>query len=117
MSFSLFELRTLFRALFLAALLTITTLAFLPNYDNLPEIVSLSDILNHTIAFFVLYLLMEYAYFTTKTLKKLSFFLIYATFIEVVQYFLPTRCADFYDIIADMVGVLLALFLLKKIKS
>lgn len=113
MTSSLSKFKTLFRALFLSTLIIITTLAFLPNYDNLPDVVSFSDILNHALAFFVLYILFEYSDFTQKSTFKFSLFLVYAIFIEVVQYFLPTRCADFYDVVADLSGVMLAYFLIK----
>ena len=108
--------RALFRVLFLTSLLIISYLAFLPNYDNLPEVASFSDILNHTLAFFVLYILLDFSQITTKVYKKILFFLFYAIFIEVVQYFLPTRCADFYDIVADTSGVFLAYYSMKLAK-
>ena len=103
----------LFRLLFTVAFGAITYIAFLPNYDTLPQIASFSDLLNHAVAFMVLYLLLEYARVSDSMVKKATFFLFYALFIELVQYFLPTRCADFYDVIADMFGVVTALMLLR----
>jgi len=95
----------LLRVLFYTTLLIITILAFLPDYDALPPIVSFSDILNHTLAFVVLFLLLKAAH-PQLALKYLFILLvIYAIFIEVVQYFLPTRFASFSDILADITGL------------
>ena len=101
----------LLRALFYLTLLVITILAFLPDYDALPPIVSFSDILNHTLAFTVLFVLFRAAH-TQLALKYVFLFLLtYALFIEAVQYFLPTRFASFSDILADTTGLLIGYLL------
>jgi len=105
------------RLIFFLALIVITTIAFLPNYDDLPQIASFSDLLNHAFAFFVLYLLLDIAYLQVNTKYKIAFLLFYAFFIEAVQYFLPTRCADFLDILADSVGIIFALIALKAVHA
>jgi len=104
-----------FRFSFFVALLGISTLAFLPDYSALPPLVTMSDLLNHAIAFLVLYLLYTLS-FCHSVKRKLGTFLIYAIGIETVQYFLPTRYASFEDIAADSIGILLAYFITVKVK-
>jgi VanZ family protein len=96
----------IFRLLFFSALFTISILAFLPDYSELPPIVSISDLLNHTAAFIMLTLLYSLS-FTHRWKHILSVLFLYALFIEAVQYFLPTRCASIEDIIADSAGILI----------
>jgi len=98
------------------ALISINTLAFLPNYDDLPSFVSVSDLLNHTMAFTVLYLLFERAHPNVSTMTRVSLLLFYGIMIEVVQYFLPTRSADPYDVIADSTGIVIAILLIRLLR-
>jgi len=107
----------LFKILFFSALLFTTTLAFLPDYSDLPEVVSISGIFNHFVAFFTLYILFERAYPQLTCKERILFLLIYAVFIECVQYFLPTRAAEIIDVIVDTVGILSAYFLLPLLKK
>jgi VanZ family protein len=95
-----------YRVIFFAILSISTTLAFLPDYSNLPPIVEISDLLNHATAFTVLTLLYRISFSHSWNRLFASLFL-YAVFIEFVQYFLPTRCASFEDIAADGVGMFL----------
>ena len=108
---------TLFKILFYITLIAITGLAFLQNYDALPPIVSFDDLLNHTVAFTVLFLLFRHAHPTLLTKHIVITLLSYAILIEAVQYFLPTRCASWSDIAADGTGLVigyLILFLFKR---
>ncbi|MFZ2891342.1 VanZ family protein, partial [Sulfuricurvum sp.] len=98
----------IFRLLFFISLLSISILAVLPDYNALPQIVSMSDLFNHAVAFSVLTLLYVFAY--SHTHKRIAITLImYGVLIEATQVFLPTRYASFEDIIADFVGILLGL--------
>lgn len=114
-------IQTFFRLFFLLAMLIIACIAFLPNYDNLPELTSFSDILNHFAAFFVLSLLLERGFCLRMRFAFLILFA-YGIFIEIVQHFLPNRCFDLLDLAVDMAGVLFyysmlyALFLIKRPK-
>ena len=94
-----------FKLLLLLTLTAITVLAFLPDYDALPPIVSFSDLLNHTIAFTVLYILARQAFPTLHIKYSVIALITYAFFIEAVQYFLPTRFASWSDIGADVTGL------------
>ena len=100
------------KTLLFVTLTAITILAFLPDYDALPPIVSFSDLLNHTIAFTVLYILARRAYPTLRITYTVIALTSYAFFIEAVQYYLPTRFASWGDIGADVVGLLLGYVIL-----
>jgi len=97
----------LFKFLLYTTLGAITTLAFLPNYDVLPPLVSFSDLLNHAVAFIVLFILLKMAYPKLSLKYSVAFLLAYALWIEAVQYFLPTRFASWSDVLADSVGILI----------
>ena len=94
-----------FKVLLLVALTAITILAFLPDYDSLPPIVSFSDLLNHTIAFTVLYILARQSFPALHIKYSVIALTAYAFFIEAVQYYLPTRFASWSDIGADVTGL------------
>jgi len=100
----------IFRFFYFAAIVAIMLLAVLPDYDNLPELFSISDKLNHIAAFFVLALLAHLSRFRSGIKKQHIFLLIYAFLIEIIQYFLPTREFSFLDIAADVIGLLLSIF-------
>ncbi len=97
----------LFKLIFYTALSAITTLAFLPSYHALPPIVNISDLLNHTVAFVVLFIFLTIAHPKLPFKYMLSFLITYALWIEAVQYFLPTRFASWSDVIADSLGILI----------
>ncbi len=102
------------KTLFFSALVVISILAFLPNYNSLPDVISLSDSVNHTAAFFVLTLLCRFAFPTLASHYHLFFMFLYGVFIEVVQHFLPTRFGDPMDILVDMLGIALAYVIILK---
>lgn len=97
-------LRTGSKISFLALILIISYIAFLPNYNDLPKFTTISDVLNHFFAFFVLSIFLDYG-FSPKFKCMLIILFIYGFFIESVQYFLPNRMFDFLDIAVDMLGV------------
>jgi len=107
---------TLYKVLFFTALSSITVLAFLPNYNALPKLLSFSDLLNHTIAFITLSYLLQKSYKTLTNTNAFTLLFIYAVGIEVVQHFLPTRVASLSDIVADVTGILLGFVILKSLK-
>ena len=74
-----------------------------------------SDKLNHFIAFFIFSILVKEAY---KTSYWGSFFyaLFLSVIIELVQYFLPYRDAEYADFLADLLGITLGLFMYFVIK-
>ncbi|MFA6143999.1 MAG: VanZ family protein [Sulfurimonas sp.] len=106
----------IYRISFFITLIAVSTLAFLPNYSALPSIVSISDLINHGVAFTVLTILYCFSY-THSTQRVLFSLFSYALFIEFVQAFLPTRCASLEDVIADSVGLLIGMVLSIRIKK
>ncbi|RLA72425.1 MAG: VanZ family protein [Epsilonproteobacteria bacterium] len=107
----------LFKVAFFTALTAISILAVVPNYNALPEFVSFSDLLNHALAFFTLYLLLERAYPDLKQLHAILLLLLYAILIEFIQSFLPNRFAALSDVLADSAGIVAALIILPFIKK
>ncbi|MGA1933013.1 VanZ family protein [Arcobacter sp. YIC-464] len=65
------------------------------------------DKLNHIIAFFTLYILLDFSYKNISFLKKILLLLCIAFSIEIIQYFIPNRQFSFYDIFADIIGMFL----------
>jgi len=107
-----FNRATRIKILFYFILTSITVLAFSPNYNALPAFVSFSDLVNHTLAFTVLFLLLSQAYppLSTRTIFIILFGT--AVWIEIIQYFLPTRSSDWKDIAADATGMLIGYLLI-----
>jgi VanZ family protein len=104
------------RLLFFSALAAISVLAVLPDYNALPPIVSVSDLLNHAAAFLTLVLLYSLAY--SHPLRRIGVTLIaYGILIELVQAFLPTRFASLEDVVADSVGLMGGMVLVKMVRS
>lgn len=102
----------LFRTAFFLTLCIVTVLALIPDYSQLPPVVNISDLLNHTAAFTVLSFLylnsFKHAYRV-----MLSFLGAYAIAIEAVQSLLPTRYASIEDIMADLLGIMLGIMVSK----
>ncbi|HIC44806.1 MAG TPA: VanZ family protein [Sulfurimonas sp.] len=100
-----YKIRSLFKMGFISLVVIISYIAFLPNYEALPEVASLSDNFNHLIAFFVLSLFLDLGFSPTSRSLVISL-LMYGLFIESVQYFLPNRAFDLLDIVVDLSGIM-----------
>jgi VanZ family protein len=100
-----------YKILFFTALAAISILAVVPNYNALPSLVTVSDIINHITAFMVLTLLFKSAYPLLKPYLHVILLLLYGVLIEVIQHFLPARFGDFYDVVSDGVGIGIAIIL------
>ena len=96
-----------FRFLFWSALISSYVLAIIPQ-DVAPEFGTLSDKTLHFIAFSVLALLLNLSY-KMVWWKSILYLFIYACFIEFSQYFTPNRCAEFLDVVADVIGIVIGL--------
>ena len=93
-----------------------TTLMLLPA-DELP-IIQLWDKAEHAITFFVLMLLAWLGYRKKIGIYWLMALLVgYGTAIECIQFFNPSRSFSVLDIVADTVGILIALFLIRLLKQ
>lgn len=89
------------------AIIMITILATLGS-GQLPPNPIRSDKLNHILAFGFLTLLALVSYPKISLFKKCAFLLGYGVFIELVQYTLPWRSCSFPDVVADILGIVLA---------
>ena len=110
----LYKYQTQWRIVFWAALLTSYLFAVLP--DTLaPHVPQVSDKIHHIFAFVVLGLLLRLSY-RISYWYALCALLGYGIFIEFSQYFLPTRSADYQDVVADVVGGFIGLKLYKYVR-
>ena len=102
------------RVLFWMALIGSYTLAVMPS--SIAPHFSWSDKANHIFAFVVLTLLLRLGY-------RLSYFVSFALmvayggFIEISQYFLPTRSSELADIAADTIGIFAGLKIYKLLRK
>ena len=103
-------LESFFRLLFWLALAVILYLATTSN--TIEIIQNVWDKLKHSSAFFVLFILFELAYSEVRGQEKLLYLLLFGVLIEIIQYFLPFREFSLLDVFADLVGLVLARFLL-----
>ena len=90
--------------------LSVSYLSAIVPQDVAPTLGELSDKTVHFIAFSVLTLLLFLAY-RIVLLRGVLLLLLYGAFIEFSQYFTPNRCAEWLDIVADGIGILLGLVL------
>ena len=97
------------RFTFWLALIVSYIFAIVPQ-DIAPTIGDLSDKTLHFIAFAVLTLLLFLSY-RISLWKGIFYLLFYAGFIEFSQYFTPNRCAEWLDIVADGIGIVIGLLL------
>ena len=94
-------------------LLVVFYLAFSPNGDPLPDFLC-ADKLKHAAAFSLLSLLFWVGY-RVGPWAVLFWMAGIGFFIEGVQYFLPWREASGWDILADMTGILAALYVRRRL--
>ena len=97
----------LFQISFIICLISIEYLA--TTTISIPVIENSWDKLNHFIAFFTLYILLNYGYKIFTFFGKVSILLIFAIQIEIVQYFIPNRYFSLLDIVADSIGILIGI--------
>ena len=76
-----------------------------------------SDKVNHILAFIVFAVLFEFTYRLNKILFCVAAGLVFGVFIEFVQYFLPYRSCDFFDVLADISGILIGFFIVIYLKK
>lgn len=96
----------IFRTILTVTLVAVTWLATTP--VDVPVVPGISDKINHLAAFAVLAFLADFSFPGSGfNLKKLLSLITYGILIEVIQYFLPSRCFSLLDIVADVLGLLL----------
>tara|TARA_B100001248_G_scaffold257757_1_gene240800 strand:+ start:684 stop:1022 length:339 start_codon:yes stop_codon:yes gene_type:complete len=104
----------IYRIVFLVLFLLISYAALTPQGDiSIPYL----DKIFHFSAFIVLSLFLDLSIKRTLLSSKaaLIFLIFYALLIELVQYFLPYRSAEFFDFISDLLGILVYLYFAPKI--
>ncbi len=104
----------IYRIVFLVLVLLISYTAFTPQGDiSVPYL----DKLFHFSAFIILSLFLDLSIKRTLLSSKaaLIFLIFYALLIELAQYFLPYRSAEFFDFISDLLGILVYLYFAPKI--
>ncbi len=97
------------RLLLVIAIVLISRLALLPSSSIVPAAVS--DKVLHFLAFYLLSLLVDFAFPKASfNAVKIMFLLGYGVAIELVQSFFPYRSCSFADIAADAAGIAVYLF-------
>lgn len=99
------QTRSLSKLLFILLVLIISYLAFIPSYDGLPEVVTVSGVINHFVAFLVLAFFLDHGY-EVKVKNAFLLLFMYGLLIECVQYFLPNRVFELLDLVVDVSGIL-----------
>ena len=85
-------------------------MAFIPGDVEVNDLFEISDKLNHIVAFFTLNIVANKA----KIPNHIVLLVLFVIFIEVVQFFIPSRDFSLLDILADSVGILLSFVFLNK---
>lgn len=95
-----------FKSIFFIAVFCIFYLAIVPS-DKILFDFGLGDKFNHFLAFFTLSLLLNRASSSyEKRLRNVLVLTLFGILIEIVQLFLLYRSASFYDLVADVFGIL-----------
>ncbi len=107
----LYKVRGIFKVLFWIALIVAYSVAMLPQ-DSALQIAALGDKTHHVFTFIILGVLLRLGY-DIKYWYALSSLVFFGVFIELYQYFTPTRFADINDVIADLIGTFIGLKIYK----
>jgi len=86
-----------------------------PYYTPIPiHLYTYASIINHFIAYFYISMLGLCLYLRSHNFQKIVFGLIFLSiFLEVLQFIVPFRAFEIYDVSANFAGVLVAYYLLK----
>ena len=96
---------------FFSTFVVIEYLALTPQHIEVIE--GFWDKQNHFMAFFVLTILLSFAYSQLTTLKKFGLLLLMGFQIETMQYFIPGRFFSLLDVVADSVGIVMGVVVLR----
>jgi VanZ family protein len=98
-----------YKILFYISLITVFIIAVTPGAEI--EVIPNSDKILHIFAFFILSLELNRASATMgHRFRNMGALLAFGIFIEFAQSFTPNRTASLYDVIADVIGILLFQF-------
>ncbi|MBD3808821.1 MAG: VanZ family protein, partial [Epsilonproteobacteria bacterium] len=73
------------------------------------------DKANHFIAFIILYVTLSLGYPKLEVFKKVLILLTFGIQIEAVQYFLPNREFSLLDVLADGVGIIMGMIVVRRL--
>ena len=105
-----------YRTIFIVLVLLISYLAFIPFFggSDLPYL----DKVFHFLAFFILMTFLDLS--TTRPLEVhfglISCLFLFGLGIEIVQYNLPYRSAELFDLLADLLGMVVYFVFIPRIK-
>ena len=88
---------------------------FYEDYGKQPDFIPnpIGTSINHTLAFFYLSILGLISHLRDKSFNQTSIFLISLSIIlELCHYFIPNRSFEFQDLFANLLGALIAIFVL-----
>ena len=95
-----------FKLLLLMLLMLVTWQALPP--QPLEQIQNINDKLGHALVFFLLAVVSDHAFGSTRfNLKKPTYLLLYGIAIECIQHYIPGREFSFLDMLADAAGLLI----------
>ena len=90
--------------------ITIVVIEFLATTTIHIEVVEgMWDKSNHFSAFFVLYILLSYAFLKLSILKKAMLLVAFGLQIEIVQSFIDGRFFSMLDVVADSIGIIIGI--------
>ena len=98
---------SLFKMALILNFFIIEYLALTPQHIEILD--GLWDKQNHFFAFFVLYILLSFAYQNLSILTKIGLLLLVGFQIEATQYFIPGRFFSLLDIVADSIGIVIGM--------
>jgi len=101
-----------FKPIFYIYLIIISFIAFYPKNAGVDVG---GDKVNHLLAF-VVFAILHYLSFKKRYLNIFISGLVFGVYIEFVQYFLPYRMADIFDVLVDLVGVIVGIGLMVLVK-
>ena len=110
---------SLFGMLFYGDLGMQPNLALNPFFTPLPKhLYTIASIINHFIFYFCISVLGLYLYLRNRNFQKIAYGLFFLSiFLEVLQFMIPRRAFEIYDVSANFGGVLVAYCLIKIYKS
>lgn len=104
---------TFFKTAFFSTFIVIEYLALTP--QHIEAIEGFWDKQNHFVAFFVLAILMSFAYPQLTAIKKFGLLVLMGFQIEIMQYFIPGRFFSLLDVVADSIGIVMGMVALRMI--
>lgn len=118
--------KRIYKVAFFALVFVLMITPVLPDkFESMMSFLRLNDKMQHFIVFFILSFLLNRASSTIHhRIRNVLALLAFGIFIEIMQYLIPGRSADFFDFVADAVGIAAFQFLFsvylyfrRKIKS